>query len=1354
VAFVLERRWQEEVRGEFERPVPLSSAALGTKPPGFHEAVRLLESVAKEDPQNEPALSALSQLYIEDGRREDALALWDKAARDAKGNAAPLLERYAELLLAQRKHKDFVEVQMRIITDEADVNRRRESFSRMLERLLWADVVQTNSLPDDELKKRLEVVIAALQERSRRAPFEGFWHEALAAVHDKEGDAAKAFAEMKQAYYTAPDTPYSLDQLRAAALKVGDQKTAIYFQKQIAASAAPKDEAGEWRQLVTLLEQDFRMAEADQARRRMEARFSHDPAALDELALYYLETGQDDAARRVQEQLARVRSWEGKNLLRLALQQRRDGDDAAAERVLLQVLATSPTAPAAANVPAERLPWPLLDERKAQAVSPATLLTALDNAPGLEQKERDRLRAFLSLPRSEFVDVPEDAPQVRLRAVEELAKLRTEGNRRKAQQAGAKAPADSGSALTAVEQAWMDYYSKNGAAFREFLRLQFANTDSLEARFAFTWLAVKSHGMADVIAWVREAKTTDATRTARKAMLQVVVNMLADDVSFEFAQSDIETLGAAMVYSNTETIDIARKLSSRQRHSLALALTAAAQRNDPSLAAEYAAHLAPLANAAGRKDLEMRFLRQAWEKPLEAGSPSASDTFAQTTEKLYRLAATSQEREKLLRESWTRLRQLPPSGQGALMEARLLGLAGAEEASAQRLADYMSNGFLTARSFIEPIMGRGLPTGMPPPGPRIDEVTHMRGYWEDVREWGSILQAEGLAPELLAADRAVTQRHAGVPMGPKSNYEFTAWRNQALLRRLRFSNPPQRVRIIREYLETDDSVETLIELGSFLEGQGRMRDCVEVYRRLPERAFANVEYCEQFLRVCENSWECGIPIPYIDHLFGAEPQFRPLNMAENLLEEKQALFLARLHDPVRLQLGAFRSGTNARALPGRIPPKVPYLRQLGLLLERTGDKPGALAAWEELCEVYPQDEEGAVHRARLLLGQGNKTRALESVRNVSMANLWIEPVRQAVRLRVQLAAEAGNWDEVREVMNTICGGTKSAATPHTLTVIIVAAELSSHDRGMEAEGLLLRAERAAKDANDRFRLRLEQIKLRARDLSWQPKHDTARISALVRLEATDPDALNDWVKFLTREAQTERASPWIDTLASFPVGQVSALGLSAFGAQLTEQQASLLPSAWLKMYGEGTAAQRLAAKALLDQGKPAWAHAVATSGRGRALRYQPIMVRVLHALGDRHGVDEIFARLVRERFPGGGDVADFCSAFADIGHMDFANRLCELALEQQRGTGMSHTPLVHRFARLLIEQRRFEEAEILVMREDDALTVDTAQILVELYRNWNKLDRLPQELAKFHLPDGMRSEAEFLAKLQTQTKGK
>ena len=138
----------------------------------------------------------------------------------------------------------------------------------------------------------------AVQERVRRHPFDGFYHEALAQIHERRGDAAKAFAEMKQAYYTAPDTPFSLEQLRAAALRVGDLKSAIYFQKQIAAAAPAREEAAEARQLVQLLEQTFQINEADRVRRRMESRYAQDAGALGDLALHYRTTGQDEAERR------------------------------------------------------------------------------------------------------------------------------------------------------------------------------------------------------------------------------------------------------------------------------------------------------------------------------------------------------------------------------------------------------------------------------------------------------------------------------------------------------------------------------------------------------------------------------------------------------------------------------------------------------------------------------------------------------------------------------------------------------------------------------------------------------------------------------------------------------------------------------------------------------------------------------------------------------------------------------------------------------------------------------------------------------------------------------------------------
>jgi hypothetical protein len=166
---------------------------------------------------------------------------------------------------------------------------------------------------------------------------------------------------------------------------------------------------------------------------------------------------------------------------------------------------------------------------------------------------------------------------------------------------------------------------------------------------------------------------------------------------------------------------------------------------------------------------------------------------------------------------------------------------------------------LSTQPFAEPIMGR-FPNGVLP-GPRIDEMTHMRGYWDDCQKWDATLAQDGLAGALAAADAAVNARNGGTPQGAKSSYEFTAWRKQALARKMRAVPHAGRVRLLREHLQTDDGVESLLDLGAFLESLGFDRVAIEIYRRLPERAPSNSEYGEGFVRVCERSWEFAPVLP-------------------------------------------------------------------------------------------------------------------------------------------------------------------------------------------------------------------------------------------------------------------------------------------------------------------------------------------------------------------------------------------------------------------------------------------------------------------------------------------------------------
>ncbi len=1337
----------------------------GASHPGLNEARRILEALAREDPQNEAVLSALAQCFMVEGRREDVIALWDRAVREARGNVVPLLERLAEALIAQRKFAEFIAAQTRLLDVEPDIKRRREKFQRAIEQLMWADSRQGETT-DEERKTRLDLAAAAFKERAQRHPFDGYWHEALAQIYERQGDAAKAFAEMKQAYYTAPDTPFSLDQLRGSALRVGDMKSAIYFQKQIAAGAAAKESAGEWRELVQLLEQDFRTTEADQVRRRLESRFSQDFAALEELAKYYTDTAQEDAARRVFAQIAQVRPWESRNLLRLALMEINLGEKAKAVETLTKLLRGA-APPEEATTAVERMPWPLLDECKPGSSRASGVLSAIENAPGLETTEREQLRVFFSLPRDEMAEIPHEPGHVRLRAIEELARL------------GGWRPDLHG--FSQMEQAWWFFHSGAGAEFRALIVQRFPNDNSgapitQEARFLYLWFLVRSHGMADAVVWVRSEGLREELRRTRNNLLIAVVNVLAESGGFEFSRTDLETLGASNLFSSTELIDVARKLEGRRKHDDALVLGEAAlrQMSQPGEVLLYS--LANIAASAGRVDDQRRYLEELWRLPMgsatpkgftstgpggirhdpeqellwyyerlgrsiEAAPPQPADAFCTGLEGLLDLARTPVEREDLVMESWRRLQQLTPSGQKALREARVLGLAGAEEAGATRLADYFNGGFVTARSFLEPMLGR-IPPGMQAPGPRIDEVNHMRGYWDELREWGAALAQNGLTGMAGVADASIAQLHGGVPLGPTTNSEFNAWRVHSLLRRLRGADFPERQRMIRVHLESDDSVDMLVDLGNQLEAQGYARECIEIYKRLTARAPSNGEYAKIFLLACEVSWDVAPALPYLEHIFdpNVDPVFKPLTINLEDMRDDHAKFIAMHHGENTLRQLAFRDGPAVKV--GRIPEQVPYLKEFALLLERKGDSAGALAAWEQLSSRWPEDEVAALHRAQFLAAQGNRERALDALRKIPTTNIWNETTRKRLELRARLVAEMGHWNEMRELMNlattTTVPGTVAACPVHAGLVIALSRVLSEHQRDTDAQSLLVRGERSVKDDSDRFRLRLEQLKLASREPSWDPRREAARIAAMLRLETGDEIALKELRDWVSSEVQTGRADAWFALLNESPSRASVTLALAATG-RANKAAAAHFAKDKLKT---GTAL-RLAAETLLDRAQPALALQLVEP-------VSPLAVRVLGALNDEIGLREIFARVVRMSFPGGRESVEYAEAFAACGRQGLAEELYGLALGRLHATARMFPELVKSYAAHLIKLHRLEEAETMLLREHQGVTRGLAEILVDLYRGWNRLDRIGVELAKFRLPGGVAEEVKYLVAQETK----
>jgi hypothetical protein len=166
---------------------------------------------------------------------------------------------------------------------------------------------------------------------------------------------------------------------------------------------------------------------------------------------------------------------------------------------------------------------------------------------------------------------------------------------------------------------------------------------------------------------------------------------------------------------------------------------------------------------------------------------------------------------------------------------------------------------------------------------------------------------------------------------------------------------------------------------------------------------------------------------------------------------------------------------------------------------------------------------------------------------------------------------------------------------------------------------------------------------------------------------------------------------------------------------------------------------------LRENGKPQWALVVSQAGGHLPVMQSPEVIRIHAALGDRHSLHEHYARLVRLSFPGGTQTVEFAQSFVDAGRVDLADELYSLALEHMHGSASYHPRLIEASVRFLITQRRFEQAEAMLLRDGEGMTRELAEMLVTLYEGWGRLPQISKELVKFNLPDGVLARTLFLA---------
>lgn len=1344
----------------------LAEIALHYQLPGKlpDRAIMYLKEALKEKPDSEPVLSALSQCYVLNGKLDEAIKLWKPAIEHAKGSAAvPLRERWSELLLKANRLVDYVENQLAIVEAETDIKRRREQFKRFMDRISFSDA-RGGELAEGVLQERMKLVEVKLLDQTRRHPFDGFYQEALATVYERRGDAAKAFTYMRQAYYISPDTPFSLEQLRDSALRSSDSKSAIYFQKQIVGTAPASELAAESRRLVQMLEASFQIAEADKVRRRLESRFAQDPSALEDLARHYRETGQDDAERRVYEQIQKVKSWDARGTLRLALKCLSLADEPAALLHFQEVLSRTQSRNTLRSLPPDRWPFPLVDDRPAEGSSSlADVAGLVGESRALPEAATKRLRSFLTLPRPEFALLPDDISFVRLRALEETARLL---HRRGGQEHRAwigRWSADE--TLPVIERLWALYHAEAGTAFHQLLTEAIGRADSLDLRFVHAWLLVKSGGMKQALDWLNGDKESTERRQEDALVLQTVLEILAESSDFHFKADELALLGRSEVLRNGTLAALLRRLQDGEAYQEAMVLAECLREKSPELYSYYSFVLANFAQSSEDWDKQRAYLHDVLRGPLEEGSATgnAEDAFILSVVALHRLARTPQERQDLLKEASDRIAASPPSTLNEMRRASIAALAGADQPAERKMSSLVTGSLLANRTL-------GVNTGsVMPQDPFLNtDANHLRGYWEDLRLLGGVLAQQGLGRLMADVDDQVQERLGGIQLGPRTSDTFGQWRSSRLIRMLRGSDHPTRLRLIREHLAAvdmreEDSVETLSELGRELEVNGMLRECIEVYRGLPARAPTNNAYAEYFIRVCEQSWE---PVPgreYVESLFGKDPVYKPQGIGDETLREKHARYLALEHDVERLRQLGWKPGGFSRVLPGRIPPEIPYLRELALLLEKQGDKAGALVAWDRFEAVWRNgtphqplspDVECALHRVRLHEALGTRERAHPIAVTVPVKPVLDDMHLQLLQRRAELAADLGKWDDVHELM------TLSVDRKSLPLVLTLSAALEQHQRVQEALSFVTQAERSLKGPEERFQLRLELLRLLALDKSWNPRTSRPQVSALFRTGARDEDALKRMQAWLATQAKGPHATAWATLLkaeaGSGPDTHLAAAALAPFAVHMT---GNTLPDEFSRVWKTARDKDRvcmlLTASTFLTQGRHDWAwaacQALRTTPSGLGSRLVPLSVEVAGAQKDVAQVQELFKEATRLQLAGGWQTAEWTRAFERIGRADLARELFNLALEGISPTFAPSSELVQENIAFLLRQKDYDAAEHLLQKHYSAFIPKAAPLIVSLYKDWGRLGQITQELPKYFLPFGLEKEVLFLAKQATTT---
>jgi Tfp pilus assembly protein PilF len=1286
------------------------------------EAIRMLQSLVARPGASLKSVQALAKAYLQQGRHRALEELWGKAFATANLlERREILEPYTETLTRLGKIPDALEIHARMINGESDLTQRRKLFDDQIA------LASRHYLLESWMRPRYEAL-------TRAHPLDPFYPEGLARVLQTTGKFGDAFAAMKRAYYLSAGESSLLPPLAELASKANDLESAVYFQRQLIAGQGGESPE-EWLALIARLEESLDAAGANRVRRELEVRFGQDGDFLRELARASEVQGDAEAALRIWGQVVALRPWDAASLFEFGLLQLELGRTTQAGETFDAVLsATAAAGKGDDSYPL--LPAPRADPPPGQPFEPPLrrMAEAVERFPFLHGPQKDDAVAWLLQARSEYSRKPPDARALRLRAIEELARLRGGSEEWHGVWSGAATPASRSERLWAAVHAGP---SPRAAEVVQHLVVPGSDAGFL-GKFRYCVLSLRTGNDDPLLAWA-------AADPEKRHHVLLGIDVLLREPGYDFAAARLEKLVKAIGLRVPEARRLMQSLYQEGRAGAALALGETMARVGAGMDYPFYLDVSDLAAELGDESASDHWLVRAFEEmslefrvrgrvpfpvlhriisgvlslelPLwprdvvvarvnDRLCEAASLTGAEQTEAAVWIALATGQPERALRGLEVLAGSRPASSSEAEIPLRITGDFAAWRDGA----------------------GRGGPVSEGSPG-----------GWSAIEDL--FLQVGDRLPFREPLDRMAgllidRMRPVSGPGNEEAEQRFAEVRIQHLLWRLESANRPVRQRLIQEFLAMACGEDLQFELALALEKQGMGAEALPVYAELLQRDSSSIEAARGYFKACRETHAYDDALAVLE-AYREGSLIRPQSMTMEFLHRTRAGFLF-LAGKVEALARIAQEGQLEDTGPGALEAadRAIYQRALVAIHEEAGDAEAAVRVLEAL--RGSPDGLGKPDQLRLADGYLKLGRDAEATALLLGFKLREGDPNAGPVLRRLGALHARQGVEGNAGLRSLAIQAGRLAPPMEVCLEL-AGLLEANGLADVADALLELRARRTSEPGARFLAGKRRVELRQ-------SPETSRSGPVL---APDPHLLTGWVRSwsgaetegeavlaLAAGAPETHRQAWLaarEAMAREPRLRLLA-GLLRLGAG--EDAAVVAQAIAPALAGTPSAEVRLAASALARHGQAAtargWMAEVFRRREGNPAEDTALMLALCAADRDPAGLREWRDRLAR--FSGAHSrFMDLAGEFFAVGQPGMALDLMGRRYRSFRVLTEDQRYFLNEYARHLIRQRRLDEAgKVLLAMFQKTLGADPA-LLVDYYRAAGKLDRLEGELDKYYL---------------------